>query len=89
MEIVTGDPAPTVSGEEATALLREMAAVVRTLFAVRAQVPAAAQPQLVHPIDVSVDPHVDTQGVPAPAPQAAPLTAIPLPQLDELAFLDE
>jgi hypothetical protein len=85
VEIVTGEPAPTVSGEETGALLREMAAVVRTIFAVRAHAPAAPQPQPVHPVDVPLG----NQNVPAHAPQPAPLTAIPLPQLDELAFLDE
>ena len=36
MEIVTGDQAPTLERTEALRLLQEMAAVVRTIFAVDA-----------------------------------------------------
>lgn len=85
MQIVTGAPAPTVPPAHSSALLGEMAAVVRTIFAVHAPDHPAADPSPAAPSLVAA----------APAPSPAPLAAIPLPELpdpfalDELAFLDE
>ncbi len=88
MQIVTGAPAPTVPPAQASALLGEMAAVVRTIFAVHAPDHPAADPS----------PAAASLVAAAPAPSPAPLAAIPLPELpdlpdlsalDELAFLDE
>lgn len=85
MEIVTGAAAPTVPPAQSSALLGEMAAVVRTIFAVHAPALPAAAPSPAAPSLVAA----------APAPSPAPLAAIPLPELpdlsglDELAFLDE
>ncbi|CAI9409713.1 hypothetical protein [Nocardioides sp. T2.26MG-1] len=78
MEIVTGEPAPMVPPAQAAALMGEMAAVVRTIFAVHAPAQTAADPSATAPSLVAT----------APAPSPAPLAAIPLPELDELAFLD-
>ncbi len=83
MQIVTGQPAPTVPPAQAAALLGEMAAVVRTIFAVRAPaVPDAAPVTPAPPTPIAPSP---VAAVPAPVP----LVAIPMPELDELAFLDE
>ena len=88
MEIAIGEPASTVPPAQAAALLGEMAAVVRTIFAVHAPDHPAADPSPAAPSLVAA----------APAPSPAPLAAIPLPELpdlsdpsalDELAFLDE
>ena len=85
VRLVTGEPAPTVPSVQASALLGEMAAVVRTIFAVHAPASPAADPSPASPSLVAA----------APAPSPAPLAAIPLPELpdlsglDELAFLDE
>lgn len=80
MEIVTGEPAPMVPPAQAAALLGEMAAVVRTIFAVH----APARPDLVP--DIAPVPTAPSPVAAVPSP--VPLAAIPLPELDELAFLD-
>ena len=102
MEIVTGDQAPTLERTEALGLLREMAAVVRTIFAVD------VAPQQVQ--ETQQEFHLTTAGAggvpgsggaaPAPAvappvpatPVAAPPASIPVPGvaiLQEIAFLDD
>jgi len=103
MEIVTGDQAPVLEHTEAMSLLREMAAVVRTIFAVDvAPQPVQEAPQEIHPTTAGVG---DVPGLggtpPAPAvvpsvppatPLAAPPASIPVPGvaiLQEIAFLDD
>ncbi|MDI6911833.1 hypothetical protein [Nocardioides sp.] len=73
MQIVTGDPAPTVERDEAVRLLREMAAVVRTLLGAPAPAPSVAAPAPSAPPAARPDP------VPAPAP--APPVGLPVPSL--------
>ena len=70
---------------QASALLGEMAAVVRTIFAVHAPTHPTDAPALVPAAPVPSPSPVAA----APAPAPAPLATIPLPELDELAFLDE
>ena len=82
MEIVTGDQAPLLEHTEAVRLLQEMAAVVRTIFAVDAGGQQEAAQQL-HP-GVRPEHHPVTAGAggapisggTTPAPVVAPL---PLP----------
>lgn len=83
MEIVTGDQAPTLEPTEALGLLREMAAVVRTVFAVD----VAPQQVQETPHEIRQEFHLTTAGaggVPgsggaAPAPAVVPsVPATPL-----------
>lgn len=81
MEIVTGEPAPTVDRDEAARLLREMAAVVRTVFGVAA--PARAfvttpTPSPVVAVPVAVPPIAPT---PAAAATPPPVAALPVPAI--------
>ncbi len=98
MEIVTGEPAPTVERDEAVRLLREMAAVVRTVLGVRAE--STAPTQVAAPAPVTVVPPVPTAPTALPVPTlAVPDLAPPAPVdpaeprslalLQEIAFLDE
>ncbi|WP_028639111.1 hypothetical protein [Nocardioides sp. URHA0032] len=104
MEIVTGDQAPTLERTEAMRLLQEMAAVVRTIFAVDAAPQQEAQQEL-HPTTAGSGGVPGSGGAaPAPAvvpsvpatpvatPPVAPLASIPVPgvaMLQEIAFLDD
>jgi hypothetical protein len=103
MKIVTGEPAPTVDRDEAVRLLHEMAAVVRTVFAVAAPAPATVAAPVPPPVPAA-PPEPPAPAVPAvaapplaplPVPSFAPLP-IPDPEerpslalLQEIAFLDE
>jgi hypothetical protein len=95
MEIVTGEPAPTVERDEAARLLHEMAAVVRTVLGVRAE--SAAPTQVAARVPVVAGPPVPTAlpvptlAVPDLAPPAPVDPAEPrsLALLQEIAFLDE
>lgn len=85
MEIVTSPQPPTVDREDAARLLHEMAAVVRTIFAVDAAAPpvSAAQP-------APTTPAAPSSGGTDPVPAVPP--AIPVPGmalLQEIAFLDD
>jgi hypothetical protein len=102
MEIVTGAQAPVLEHTEAVGLLQEMAAVVRTIFAVDVAPPVQEAPQEIHPTTAGVG---DVPGLggtpPAPAvvpsvpiatPLATPPASIPVPGvaiLQEIAFLDD
>ncbi len=94
MEIVTGEPAPSVERDQAAHLLLEMAAVVRTILGapapVAASVPTPA-PKAPTPSRTVVPPPL--AGLPVPS-LAVPLPADPeerrsLALLQEIAFLDE
>lgn len=94
MEIVAGDPAPTMGRDEAARLLLEMAAVVRTVFAVNVPAEVAvvptppAAPPAVDPTPLQASPVspapvalMSVPTIPSP-PAAAPpvaVAAIPLP----------
>lgn len=78
MEIVTGDPAPTVKRDEAVRLLREMAAVVRTLLGAPAPATSVAPPAPSIAPAARPDPAPVTPPV-APAPP--PLAGLPVPSL--------
>lgn len=80
MEIVTGEPAPTVERDEAVRLLHEMAAVVRTVLGVRGE--SAAPAPVAAPVPVAAVPPVPT------APTALPVPALPVPDLAPLAPVD-
>jgi hypothetical protein len=96
---VTGDPAPVLDRDEAGRLLREMAAVVRTIFAVPAPVAAPASIQIPAPAPaVSEAPRmaaIPVAGLPVPAlpvpapdsPDSAERHSMTL--LQEIAFLDD
>ena len=98
MEIVTGDQAPTLEHTEAVGLLREMAAVVRTIFAVDvAPHPVQETQQEQHPTTAGAG-GVPSLGGAAPAPAVVPPVpavspaSIPVPGvaiLQEIAFLDD
>ena len=104
MEIVTGDQAPTLEHTEAVRLLQEMAAVVRTIFAVDAAgATGQGAQQEIHPATAGAG-GVPGSGGAAPAPvvaappapsvptMAAPPASIPVPGvaiLQEIAFLDD
>lgn len=100
MKIVTGEPAPTVDRDEAVRLLREMAAVVRTVFAVAAPAPATVAAPAPPPVPSAssapaAPPVAAPPLVPLPVPSFAPLP-VPDPEerpslalLQEIAFLDE
>ncbi len=82
MEIVTGDPAPTVERDEAVRLLHEMAAVVRTLLGAPAPTTAAAAPA----VPPAPPAHVPAPVTPPPvappaAPAPPPLAGLPVPSL--------
>jgi hypothetical protein len=93
MEIVTGDQAPTLERTEGLRLLQEMAAVVRTIFAVDAVQQTGQQetPQEIHPTTAGAGGAPVSGGaapapavvppapVAAPASAAAPPTSIPVP----------
>lgn len=72
MEIVTGDQAPTLERTDAVQLLQEMAAVVRTIFAVDVA-PQSAQeaPHQQHPATAGAG-GVPGLGGAAPAPAVVP-----------------
>ncbi|MBI2244792.1 MAG: hypothetical protein HYU55_12950 [Nocardioides sp.] len=103
MEIVTGESAPTVERDEAVRLLREMAAVVRTLLGAPAPVAAVTRtdPPAPAPSPVPAAPVAPAPpplaGLPVPSlpvPSPASLSADPeerrsLAALQEIAFLDE
>lgn len=78
MEIVTGDPAPTVERDEAVRLLRELAAVVRTLLGAPAPVAASATPAPPAPPATAPAPAAVAPLVP---PAAPPLAGLPVPSL--------
>ncbi|MGY2702097.1 hypothetical protein [Nocardioides sp. HB32] len=86
MEIVTGDHAPTLEHTEAVRLLQEMAAVVRTIFAVDAAPQKigqqAAQPEI-HPTTVPAAPVTR----PTTPPASIPVPGVAM--LQEIAFLDD
>jgi hypothetical protein len=79
MEIVTGNPAPTLEPDEATRLLHEMAAVVRTIFAVPApdRQAATAPPS----IEIPAAPAPIQAAPDIPAPTAIPVAGLPVPSL--------
>ena len=103
MEIVTGDQAPLLEHTEAVRLLQEMAAVVRTIFAVDA-VDAGGQQEAAqqhHPVTAGAG-GAPISGGTTPAPVVAPLplptpavvqpASLPVPGvaiLQEIAFLDD
>ena len=105
MEIVTGEQPPILEHTEAVGLLREMAAVVRTIFAVDvAPQPVQEAPQEIHLTTAGAGGVPGLGGAaPAPAvvppvstptatPLAAPPASIPVPGvaiLQEIAFLDD
>ncbi|HEY0903290.1 MAG TPA: hypothetical protein VGE14_05315 [Marmoricola sp.] len=100
MEIVTGEPAPTVDRDEAVRLLHEMAAVVRTVFAVAAPAPATMAAPVPPPVPAAPGaPAAPPVGTPPLAPLPVPSLALPVPPdpeerpslalLQEIAFLDE
>src|SRR3954471_13588141 len=91
MEIVTGDHAPTLDRREALGLLQEMAAVVRTIFAVDVA-PQQEASQEIHPTTAGAESLPDlSPAAPAPAvvpsvpatpvatPPVAPPASIPVP----------
>ncbi|ABL80636.1 MULTISPECIES: hypothetical protein [unclassified Nocardioides] len=78
MEIVTGEPAPTVERDEAARLLREMAAVVRTLLGAPAPVAAVTRTDPPAPAPSPAPSPVPAAPV-APAPP--PLAGLPVPSL--------
>jgi hypothetical protein len=79
MEIVTGDPAPTLDRDEAGRLLHEMAAVVRTIFAVPApDRQAATTPPSV---EIQVAPDAIQAAPPIQMPTAIPVAGLPVPSL--------
>ncbi|GAA1156832.1 hypothetical protein [Nocardioides aquiterrae] len=84
MKIVNGDQAPVLEHTEAVGLLQEMAAVVRTIFAVDVA-PYAAQeaPQEIHPTTAGAG-GVPGSGGAAPAPAVVP-SASPAPPATPLA----
>jgi hypothetical protein len=102
MEIVTGDPAPVLDRDEAARLLVEMAAVVRTVFAVPAPVAAPTAVRIPAPpvAEVPRTAAIPVAGLPVPA---LPVAALPVPVpespdsaerrsmtlLQEIAFLDD
>lgn len=105
MEIVTGDLAPALDRDEAGRLLHEMAAVVRTIFAVPApsEHPVAA-PSFEVPAAPAAIPAATTIPMPAAIPVAGlPVPSLPIPApdiaesaerhsmalLQEIAFLDD
>ena len=103
MEIVTGDQAPTLEHTEAVRLLQEMAAVVRTIFAVDVAPLQEAQREIPQTTagaggvpgsgGAAPAPAVVPPPVAAPAtPLAAPPSSLPVPgvaMLQEIAFLDD
>jgi hypothetical protein len=79
MEIVTRDPAPMLDREEAARLLHEMAAVVRTVFAVSA--PAGQPTPASVPVEIQTAP-TSIQAVPSISmPTAIPVAGLPVPSL--------
>ena len=79
MEIVTGDPAPTLDRDEATRLLHEMAAVVRTIFAVPASAGQTATTPL--PVEIQAAPAVIQTAPSISMPTAIPVAGLPVPSL--------
>ena len=96
MEIVTGDPAPTVERDEAVRLLQEMAAVVRTLLGAPAPDAATAPsaPPASAPVAATSPPLAGLPVPSLPVPALHPSPVDPeerrsLAALQEIAFLDE
>lgn len=102
MEIVTGEPAPSVDRDEAVALLSDMAAVARTIFAVRVEADQPAAPSPAPPVTTAGSPGAPDLVAPVPVPAAIPVPAAPLAApdpdsaerrsmalLQEIAFLDD
>lgn len=91
MELVTGAPAPTLERDQAVRLLREMAAVVRTVLGVEAgaspaPAPAVGPPPAPAPVPAALAvPALAVPGLAVPDPAESAAAAM----LQELAFLDD
>lgn len=86
MTIVSREQAPTLEHEDAVRMLREMAAVVRTIFAVDA-VPDHGPGQ---PSAAASAPTAPGLGGTAPVPAVPPSVPVPgMALLQEIALLDD